>query len=144
MDLDYDGLMIETHCNPNQALTDKKQQLTPGELFELLSSLKLRSRKEFMDEQLRDFRMNLSEIDSDIIALLKKRMDISEQIGSYKKELNMVIFQKSIWEKAFKENVQNALDVELSEEFASQLFKLIHQESIVKQSKIFLKPDEED
>ena len=98
-----------------------------------------------MDEQLRDFRMNLSEIDSDIIALLKKRMDISEQIGSYKKELNMVIFQKSIWEKAFKENVQNALDVELSEEFASQLFKLIHQESIVKQSKkIFLKPDEED
>ena len=46
--------------------------------------------------------------------------------------------------KAFKENVQNALDVELSEEFASQLFKLIHQESIVKQSKIFLKPDEED
>ena len=144
MDLDYDGLMIETHCNPNQALTDKKQQLTPDELFELLSSLKLRSRKEFMDEQLRDFRMNLSEIDSDIIALLKKRMDISEQIGSYKKELNMVIFQKSIWEKAFKENVQNALDVELSEEFASQLFKLIHQESIVKQSKIFLKPDEED
>ena len=97
-----------------------------------------------MDEQLQDFRMNLSEIDSDIIALLKKRMDISEQIGSYKKELNMVIFQKSIWEKAFKENVQNSLDVELSEEFASQLFKLIHQESIVKQSKIFLKPDEED
>jgi chorismate mutase len=71
-------------------------------------------------------------------------MEVSEQIGLYKKDLDMVIFQKSIWEKAFKENIKNALEVDLSEEFASQLFKLIHQESIVKQSKIFLKPDEED
>lgn len=142
MDLRYDGLMIETHCNPDLALTDKKQQFLPSELFDLLSKLKLRDRREFMDDQLHDFRMELNDIDQDLIALLKKRMDISEQIGSYKKDLNMVIFQKSIWEKGFKENVQSALKVNLSEDFASQLFKIIHQESIVKQSKIFLNTDE--
>jgi chorismate mutase len=144
MDLHYDGLMIETHCNPDKALTDSKQQISPKELFELLEKLKLRSRGEFMDDQLREFRLELNEIDRNLIDLLKKRMDISEQIGSYKKDLNRIIFQKSIWEKAFMDNVNNALDVNLSEEFASQLFKLIHQESIVKQSKIFLNPDEED
>ena len=144
MDLHYDGLMIETHINPDEALTDKKQQLKPVHLFEMLSKLKLRNRREIKDNQLKEFRMELNDIDSDLIELLKKRMDISEQIGVYKKDLNMVIFQKSIWEKAFKENIQNSLDVNLSEEFASQLFKLIHQESIVKQSKIFLKSDEED
>ena len=144
MDLHYDGLMIETHCNPDKALTDSKQQISPKELFELLEKLKLRSRGEFMDDQLREFRLELNEIDRNLIDLLKKRMDISEQIGSYKKDLNRIIFQKSIWEKAFMNNVNNALDVNLSEEFASQLFKLIHQESIVKQSKIFLNPDEED
>ena len=144
MDLHYDGLMIETHCHPDRALTDSKQQISPKELFELLGNLKLRSRSEFMDDQLQEFRLELNDIDRNLIELLKKRMDISEQIGSYKKDLNMVIFQKSIWEKAFMDNVKNALDVNLSEDFASQLFKLIHQESIVKQSKIFLKPDEED
>lgn len=144
MDLHYDGLMIETHCNPDDALTDKKQQLTPDELFDMLSKLKLRSRTEFMDEQLQDYRLDLNDIDRSLIEILKKRMEVSEQIGLYKKDLDMVIFQKSIWEKAFKANIKNALEVDLSEEFASQLFKLIHQESIVKQSKIFLKPDEED
>ena len=144
MDLHYDGLMIETHCHPDSALTDSKQQISPKELFELLGKLKLRRRSEFMDDQLQEFRLELNDIDRNLIELLKKRMDISEQIGSHKKDLNMVIFQKSIWEKAFMDNVNNALDVNLSEDFSSQLFKLIHQESIVKQSKIFSKPDEED
>jgi chorismate mutase len=144
MDLRYDGLMIETHCNPDEAWTDKKQQLSPAELIDLLSRLKLRDRRESVDEPLQNFRMELSEIDSDLVDLLKRRMDISEQIGIYKKEQNLVIFQKSRWEKAFQNNIDNALNSDLSEEFASQLFKMIHQESIVKQSKIFLKPDETD
>ena len=144
MDLRYDGLMIETHINPEEAWTDKKQQLTPTELIDLLSRLKLRDRRESVDEPLQNFRMELSELDIDLIELLKRRMDISEQIGSYKKKQNLVIFQKSRWEKAFKNNIENALKSDLSEEFASQLFKIIHQESIVKQSKIFLKPDETD
>ena len=97
-----------------------------------------------MDDRLKDFREELSDIDQDLIDLLKKRMDISEQIGSYKKDLNMVIFQKSIWENAFKQNVKSALKSDLSEDFASELFKIIHQESIVKQSNIFLNSDDED
>ena len=97
-----------------------------------------------MDEPLQNYRLELSEIDTDLIDLLKRRMDISEQIGVYKKEQNLVIFQKSRWEKAFQNNIENALNSNLSEEFASQLFKMIHQESIVKQSKIFLKSDETD
>ena len=60
MDLHYDGLMIETHCNPDKALTDSKQQISPKELFELLEKLKLRSRGEFMDDQLREFRLELN------------------------------------------------------------------------------------
>jgi len=97
-----------------------------------------------VDEPLQNYRLELSEIDTDLIDLLKRRMDISEQIGVYKKEQNLVIFQKSRWEKAFQNNIENALNSNLSEEFASQLFKMIHQESIVKQSKIFLKSDETD
>ena len=144
MDLRYDGLMIETHSNPDEAWTDKKQQLSPAELIDLLSRLKLRDRRESVDEPLQNYRLELSEIDTDLIDLLKRRMDISEQIGVYKKEQNLVIFQKSRWEKAFQNNIENALNSNLSEEFASQLFKMIHQESIVKQSKIFLKSDETD
>jgi chorismate mutase len=144
MDLRYDGLMIETHSNPDEAWTDKKQQLSPAELIDLLSRLKLRDRRESVDEPLQNFRIELSALDTDLIELLKRRMDISEQIGTYKKKQNLVIFQKSRWEKAFQNNIENALKSDLSEEFASQLFKIIHQESIVKQSKIFLKPDETD
>ena len=144
MDLRYDGLMVETHYDPDSALTDKNQQITPSELFNILSKLKLRDRREFMDDRLKDYRGELNDIDQDLIELLKKRMDISEQIGLYKKDLNMVIFQKSIWENAFKQNVKSALKSDLSEDFASELFKIIHQESIVKQSNIFLKSDDED
>jgi chorismate mutase len=144
MDLRYDGLMVETHCNPDSALTDKNQQITPAELFDILSKLKLRDRREFMDDRLKDYRVELNDIDQDLIELLKKRMDISEQIGLYKKDLNMVIFQKSIWENAFRQNVKRALNSDLSEDFASELFKIIHQESIVKQSNIFLNSDDED
>jgi chorismate mutase len=144
MDLRYDGLMIETHFDPDAALTDKNQQITPADLFDILSKLKLRDRREFMDDRLKDYRMELNDIDQDLIEILKKRMEISEQIGAYKKDLNMVIFQKSIWESVFKENVQSALKSNLSEDFASQLFKIIHQESIVKQSNIFLNSDADD
>lgn len=136
LDLKFDGLMIETHCDPKNAWTDAKQQVTPIELFDLVSKLKLRNRSEISDESLQGQRAVLSEIDEEIIRLLRKRMQVSAEIGQFKKEHNSVIFQRNRWEEVFKMNVEKAVSNQLSREFSSELFKLIHQESIRIQSEI--------
>ena len=136
LDLKFDGLMIETHCDPKNAWTDAKQQVTPTELFDLVSKLKLRNRSEISDESLQGQRAVLSEIDEEIIRLLRKRMQVSAEIGQFKKEHNSVIFQRNRWEEVFKMNVEKAVSNQLSREFSSELFKLIHQESIRIQSEI--------
>lgn len=136
MDLKYDGLMIESHENPSQAWTDAKQQITPSELQQLLSSLTIRNRSEIDEDAMLSFRDLLNQADEALIQLLKNRMSISAQIGQFKKDHNHVILQTNRWEEALKKNVQTASEVGLSKEFVTQLFKLIHQDSIRIQSEI--------
>lgn len=138
-DLKYDGLMIETHCNPIKAWTDAKQQITPNDLNELLSNLIVRDHSEIEADEIQQLRAQINIKDEELIQILKDRMAISEKIGYFKKDRNSAVYQPTRWEEVLRNNVIKAMDAQLSDEFSKEIFKLIHQESIRIQSEILAK-----
>lgn len=144
VDLKFDGLMIEVHPNPAVAKTDAKQQLTPKDYLELLATLNVRSREAIDQEEIRELRANISILDNQVVELFAKRMELVEHIGHYKKRNNIAIFQPNQWEEALAKFLRLSEDAELSKEFAVEVFKLIHQESIDIQSKILRNSDTGD
>jgi chorismate mutase len=144
VDLKFDGLMIEVHPNPAVAKTDAKQQLTPKEYLELLARLNVRSREAIDQEEIRELRANISILDNQVVEIFAKRMELVEHIGHYKKRNNIAIFQPNQWEDALAKFLKLSEDAELSKEFAAEVFKLIHQESIDIQSKILRNSDPGD
>lgn len=141
LDLNLDGLMIETHVNPKKALSDAKQQLKPTELATLLEKMKYRlaenENPEFISN-LEQFRHQIDSIDQQIIELLARRMLIVEDIGAYKAENNVTIFQLKRWKKIISSRLQLAREHKVDENFMRKLLQLVHKESIRKQ-KIILK-----
>ncbi len=138
MDLNFDGLIIETHCNPDKALSDASQQVTPNELKDILDRLILRDpevREELM-LTLAVMRDQIDKIDDKIINLLKERMLVSENIGDYKKENNITILQTKRWDDMLKNRLALGTRKGLSEEFIIKLFRSIHQESINHQTNV--------
>jgi chorismate mutase len=144
IDLKFDGLMIEVHPNPAAAKTDAKQQITPKNYLELIANLNVRSREAIDQEEIRELRANISILDNQVVELFAKRMDLVEQIGHYKKRNNIAIFQPNQWEEALAKFLRLSEDAALSKEFAAEVFKLIHQESIDIQSKILRNSDKGD
>ena len=145
LDLNFDGLMIETHITPDEAWSDASQQVTPAQLKEILSKLIVRNLtpKGAPIGDLEALRLKMNRLDNELLEVLKKRMQISEKIGSYKKKNNMVIFQKDFYEDSLDKNVKNAVEnYNLKGKFASDLYKLIHQESINIQEQIMNKKEE--
>lgn len=136
IDLKFDGLMVEVHPNPQEAKTDAKQQLTPTEFHSLLASLVYRNRETIDQDEIRELRANLTVIDEQLVQLLGKRMELSEHIGHYKWRNHKAIFQQNQWYEALDRFLRMAKDIELSPDFATELFTLIHQESIDIQSQI--------
>lgn len=136
VDLKFDGLMVEVHADPSNAWTDAAQQITPEAFRVLLTGLKYRSRAELDREELRGLRAELSVLDEQLIRILARRMAISEDIGHYKNTHNVAIFQTSQWEESLRKFLQMADEMDVSLDFAKELFTLIHQESIETQSKI--------
>lgn len=139
MDLDFDGLFIESHISPDKALSDKEQQLTPSDLQKLLDRLILRnpdvkSAKQL--EGLKGLRRQIDQWDEELLRVLRSRMAISEQIGSYKKKENITILQTNRWSEILEDRLNKAKDLGLSEEFVIKVFKQIHQESINFQNKV--------
>jgi len=138
MDLNFDGLMIETHPTPDEAWSDAKQQITPKQLTQLLGNLKLRV--EHPDgislDTLEDLRFKIDQYDNDIMAILQKRMEASNSIGQYKKENNMTILQSGRWETILEKQLAKSKDTNLSERFINKLFKAIHEESIAHQTEV--------
>jgi chorismate mutase len=130
LDLHYDGLMIETHCDPTTALTDAKQQITPQQLHELFSALEPRSQTDRANHDLSELREKLSLVDDALIELLQERMEISKLIGTFKRNHNTPILQVQRWEETLKANVEKGLSAGLSQEFAEQFIKMLHEESI--------------
>jgi chorismate mutase len=139
MDLNFDGLMIESHINPDIALSDASQQLTPNDLKELLSRLILRiaspSDPRLLDV-LGELRQQIDVFDDHLIDIMEQRMKVSETIGKYKKENNITILQSARWDEIVKRVMIKGRSKGLSEELIDNIFKAIHQESINRQMKI--------
>ncbi len=138
MDLNFDGLIIESHCNPDKALSDAKQQVTPEGLQNILDRLVLRE-PEISEElmfTLAELRDQIDKLDDRMINLLEERMQVAEQIGSYKKENNITILQTKRWDDMLKNRLRLGVRKGLSEEFIIKLFRSIHQESINHQTSI--------
>ncbi|MGB5989902.1 MAG: bifunctional 3-deoxy-7-phosphoheptulonate synthase/chorismate mutase type II [Marinifilaceae bacterium] len=139
LDLNYDGLIIESHINPHKALSDAKQQITPKQLSQLLEELVIRDINTSDAEVgtiLNELRYQIDSMDSEMIDILGNRIQLTQKIGQYKKENNITILQEERW----KHILDNAISVgkgrNLSEDFISKIFKAIHQESINKQTRI--------
>lgn len=133
LDLNYDGLMVETHIDPDNAWSDAKQQITPAQLAQMTVDLKIRlksSSKEEFQRKLTMYRKELDLLDSNLIELLKDRMGISEQIGRLKHKENVAILQSSRWSDILANMSEAAAEKGLNKEFVEEIFKAIHVESI--------------
>lgn len=132
MDLGFDGLIIESHCNPEVAWSDAKQQVTPDTLTEILSSLVIRD-KANTTESLSDLRQQIDEIDNQILEILAKRMRVSCEIAQYKKENDVQVLQAGRYDEILTKRSQQGVEMGMSEEFVKEVFESIHAESVRKQ-----------
>jgi len=133
LDLNYDGFMIETHIDPDNAWSDAKQQITPTRLKQIIEELVIRkksSSEETFLQTLNIYRKDLDILDNNLIGLLKNRMDISEQIGTLKRKENVAILQSSRWKEILASMSEEANKKGLNKEFITEIFKAIHVESI--------------
>lgn len=133
MDLNFDGLMIETHIDPDKAWSDAKQQLTPASLKDLLNKLVLRDLKNHSKSEkieLEKYRAQIDSYDNIIMGVLGDRMDVVKNIGRFKKKHNITILQPGRWDEIMEKNYQAGAKKGFSEKFIDRLFKAIHQESI--------------
>jgi chorismate mutase len=136
IDLDMNGLMIETHIDPDNALSDSKQQITPLQLTQLLEKLIYKEKHGLTNsenEELIKLREQIDELDEKIIQLLANRMDISQVIGSYKKGQQMTILQLERWMHIFESRTKQGKELGLSERFLQNFLQSLHKESIKRQ-----------
>ncbi|MEC7063240.1 MAG: bifunctional 3-deoxy-7-phosphoheptulonate synthase/chorismate mutase type II [Bacteroidota bacterium] len=142
IDMNYDGLMIETHINPEKALSDNNQQVTPKQLNEILGKLVVRQAKiedPVFKSSLDQLRIEIDDLDYELVDVLKRRMNVAEKIGLHKKENKVTILQSNRWEELLKTRIQHGVDNGLTEEFMNKVLKAIHQESINRQTKVMNK-----
>lgn len=139
LDLNYDGLMVETHFDPDNAWSDAAQQITPKTLNEMTANLKIRKQEgdaiEFVNK-LSTLRTQIDVLDRQLIESLGKRMKIADDIGSLKKKNNVAILQTKRWNEVLGKMILEGEESNLSEEFILKIFKAIHQESISHQKKV--------
>jgi len=139
LDLDYDGLIIESHRDPDNAWSDARQQITPETLHELLTKLKIRKAtsedKEFINH-LEDLRHQIDDIDRELFEAMAARMRVVDKIAYYKKTNNVTVFQKNRWKEISESRRKLALSLNLNPAFMDEMFKLIHDASIRRQTEI--------
>lgn len=137
LNVGYEGMMIETHCSPDDAWSDASQQITPETLSDLLQNLQLRNSDiSAFDGEMGRHRTLISDLDFQLIELLSQRMKVSEQIGNLKKDNNIAIFQPERWKVITEYAIQKADESGMSAEFIEKVFKAIHEESIEVQNSI--------
>ncbi len=140
LDLGLEGLMIEAHCNPETALSDSKQQLTPDQLKDMLhDQIVVReadSDSQEWKENIYQLRAKIDVIDENILYALASRMQISRQIGEYKKDNNVAIVQASRWDSLFDKVVKKGTEYGLPEKFMKDVFNAIHEASVEIQNEI--------
>jgi len=138
MDLNYDGLIIESHRNPDEAWSDASQQLTPDALGEMLNSTEFRKATYGTDFQseLDRLRARLDNLDRELMEVLASRMAVVEQLGEYKRDNNVAVLQLDRWKHVHESRAEWARSLNLYPEVVEELFKLIHMESIRKQTEV--------
>lgn len=140
MDLNMDGLMIESHINPDEAWSDAKQQITPEVYGKMIENLILRDYNPKDNPQrteLEKLRKEINLIDDELMTLLSSRMAIARNIGAYKKENNVTILQSARWQEILEKYKQKAKSHDLSDEFITRFIKAVHDESINQQEQVF-------
>ncbi len=139
LDLETNGLMIESHFDPDAALTDAAQQIAPATLKQLLDSLIIRKRKGSVEFEniLEGLRTEIDKLDGELIDLLAKRMRVIEEIGQYKKENNITILQLKRWQHIIEDRLAIGENLGLHRKFLLQLLELVHEASIQRQTDIF-------
>jgi chorismate mutase len=139
IDLDFDGVMIESHIDPDKAWSDAKQQITPEALGAMIDALVWRAEttneQEFQNA-LAKLREQINQVDDELMQLLGQRMKIAQKIGEYKKNNNITILQTNRWNEILEKAFKKGDNVGLSQEFISKYFDAVHMESINHQNKI--------
>lgn len=135
LDLKFEGLIIESHCNPDNALSDAAQQLTPEVLDFTLNMLVIRDNAQ-TTENINILRKQIDEIDEQLLTILAKRMRISKEIGIYKKEHNMPILQSGRYNDILENRAKQGQSMNLSPDFVTEIMKSIHEESVKVQMEI--------
>ena len=134
MDLAFDGLMVECHRDPDHALTDASQQITPEALAQMLGSLSPRSKQADSDDPvLSALRSEIDDIDDELLQLLARRMNVSSQIGEYKRGKGLTVVQMDRWKQILSEHLATGERLGLSKELINKVFEAIHQASIKSQ-----------
>jgi chorismate mutase len=138
MDLGFDGLIIESHCDPDCAWSDAKQQVTPEALQVILETLVIRD-KQCSTESLVSLRHQIDQIDDDILSILAKRMRISVEIAQYKKEHDMSVLQAGRYDEILTNRTKQGVEMGMSEDFIKTVFEAIHAESVRRQMDVINK-----
>jgi chorismate mutase len=137
IDLDFGGLIIESHIDPDNAWSDAKQQITPQVLDKMLSDLVWRVKNKTADSTgLSLLRERIDQVDDELLTLLKRRMNIADEVGNYKKENNLTILQTARWNEILERALLKGDSLNLSKEFLIKYFDAVHMESINHQNKI--------
>lgn len=139
IDLDFDGLMVESHIDPDNAWSDAKQQITPEVFAEMLDNI--RWRKEDIDSaefhsHLEKLRQQINHLDDELMQLLGQRMKIADKIGTYKRDNNVTILQTNRWNEILERAYKKGENLGLSKEFVTRYLDAVHMESINHQNKI--------
>jgi chorismate mutase len=139
IDLDFDGLIVESHIDPDNAWSDAKQQITPEKLGEMISSIRWR-REDVASEEyhaaLEKLRQQINNLDDELMQILSQRMKVAESIGKYKKDNNITILQTNRWNSILERAFAKGDKLGLSKEFVTKYFDAVHMESINHQNKI--------
>ncbi|MDI3319644.1 chorismate mutase [Pinibacter soli] len=139
VDLDYDGLMIESHIDPDNAWSDAKQQITPERLAEMLNDIVWRKEDVNSEEYhaaLEKLRQQINHLDDELMQILAQRMKVADKIGQYKKENSITILQTNRWNEILERAFKKGEAMGLSKEFITKYYDALHMESINHQNKI--------
>ncbi|AYD46993.1 MAG TPA: chorismate mutase [Arachidicoccus soli] len=138
IDLDYDGLIIESHIDPDKAWSDAKQQVTPERLGEMLNEIIWRKEDvpTIDHATLEKYRQQINHLDDELLQLIAQRMKVADKIGAYKKDNGLTILQTNRWNTILEKAVAKGEKQGLSKEFITKYFDAIHMESIAHQNKI--------
>jgi chorismate mutase len=139
IDLDFDGLIVESHIDPDMAWSDAKQQITPERMAEMVSNIRWRKEDTTSEEyhaNLEKLRQQINNLDDELMQILSQRMKVAEKIGQYKKENNITILQTNRWNNILDRAYAKGEKLGLSKDFVTRYFDAVHMESIHHQNKI--------